>query len=114
MNDQSGRLGSRTRVGRSSRVTAAILLLLTVVAAQEALLRFFFPLPELKGFNRIQYMPLGPAGKTDEAVRSIRMVVESSPDHVRVAEAAERVRLSRRPMAHAQGGRHAQSGLHRR
>src|SRR5690349_24233919 len=65
---------------------AGIALLLAILAVQEIVFRLVFPLPEVKGFNRIHYMPVGPAGKDVTAVRSIKMIVESSPDHVRVAE----------------------------
>jgi hypothetical protein len=65
---------------------AGIALLLVVLAAQEIAFRFLFPLPELAGFNRIHYMPVGPAGKKVVAVRSLGMIVESSPDHRRVVE----------------------------
>jgi len=68
--------------GSGRRWRNGALSLLLCVVLQEFLLRFFFPLPEIKGFNRIDYMPVGLENRETTAIRSIRVVQESSPDGV--------------------------------
>jgi hypothetical protein len=50
---------------------------------QEAFFRWCFPMPELREFNRVHYMPLGASSQPALPVRNIRLVYESSPDHAR-------------------------------
>jgi lysophospholipase L1-like esterase len=56
--------------------------LLGVLALQELALRLAFPLPELRGFNRIDYMRLA-SPEERRPVRSLRIVWESAPDRAR-------------------------------
>lgn len=55
---------------------------------QEAALRFFFPLPEIKNFNRYDYMPKWVSLKTAHTryIKNMRLVVRSEPDHMMVIQ----------------------------
>jgi hypothetical protein len=67
------------------------LLLAALLALQEAVLRFVFPLPELSSFNRIHYMQRGLSLERNAAtVRNVQLVWVSAPDH---AEFVNRLNL---------------------
>ena len=66
--------------------TWALVVVVSLVL-QEACFRFVFPLPDVKGFNRIDYMPIGRENAETSAIRSIRVVQESSPDRISVTRA---------------------------
>lgn len=61
-----------------------VIALLLCLGIQEACLRFAFPLPDIKGFNRVDYMPIGKESSETRAIRSIEVVQESSLDRVSV------------------------------
>jgi lysophospholipase L1-like esterase len=51
---------------------------------QEAVLRFFFPLPEIKNFNRYDYMPkwMSLDSPQTKFIKNIRLVTKSEPDQI--------------------------------
>jgi hypothetical protein len=70
--------------GASARRAAGVALYLVgLLVFQEAFFRWLFPLPELDGFNRVRYMPLGVSAAAPQPVRSLRLVYDSAPDHAR-------------------------------
>lgn len=52
-----------------------------LAALQELALRWVFPLPELKNFNKMSYMPKSLAVQNVSAVRSVDRISESTPDN---------------------------------
>lgn len=60
------------------------LYLLVLLCLQEALFRWLFPVPELAGFNRVLYMPVGLSAGPVRPVRSVRLENESAPDNARI------------------------------
>jgi len=69
--------------GNARRAAGALGYLLCLCLLQEAFFRWCFPLPELKDFNRVHYMPLGVSDQRPLPVRNIRLIYESSPDQAR-------------------------------
>ncbi len=51
-----------------------------LVFLQEVILRILFPVPELKTFDRVNYVQLGASDKKIAPVRNVNLVVSSSPD----------------------------------
>ena len=60
----------------------ALLYVLAVFVLQELVFRVFFPLPEVKEFNRVNYMDIPIARMKDKgAIRNLKLTWESAPDN---------------------------------
>lgn len=70
---------------KRATVGAALRLLVVCFVVQEVVLRFVFPLPDVKGLNRINYMKVGLAGSEMKAIRSMRVLQENALDGVAMA-----------------------------
>jgi lysophospholipase L1-like esterase len=68
--------------GRARRVAGALAWLVGVLGLQELALRFVFPLPELRDWNRADYMRRAD-GDPRRPLRNLRLVWESTPDGAR-------------------------------
>ncbi|HEY5998000.1 MAG TPA: SGNH/GDSL hydrolase family protein [bacterium] len=69
---------------RRSRAVRTLGLAAVCLLFQEVALRLVFPLPEIRGLNRIDYMSIGLEGGDTKAIRSIRVVHDDVLDRVRV------------------------------
>jgi lysophospholipase L1-like esterase len=77
--------GAPTAPTAKRALAAKIVVYLLLLIAFEAALRFCFPLPELKNFGRVNYMPLalGFTNRNVNQIRNMNLVVESGPDGAR-------------------------------
>lgn len=68
---------TKIRGGTMRRIVLFVLFLLVL---QESALRLLFPIPEIKGFNRSNYMSMPAETLSLPAIRSLNMVWKSAPD----------------------------------
>ncbi len=76
----------KTFYKHNRRWVLAISYTLAVFIFQESVFRFIFPLPDVDGFNRIHYMPVNPGSWHVTAIRNMKLIGQSSPDHVKVIQ----------------------------